>query len=260
MSSLSTPSFSNIVFALVLREMESIQAASRFSLVWALLEPILGLLLLSIIFMVAFPAPPIGESFALFYACGLLPIMFFQDVSQKAAVAVRFSRPLLGFACVSPRDLIVARLIVATAHQTIILFVVMCGLTAINGVIMLTDPATIGAAWVSLVFLSAGFGFLGCWLGSAFPVWPKIWAVLLRPLVLLSGVFFLIDEIATPYREWLLWNPLVHIIARLRGGIYGFYNADYASLGFVTATGLACLFVGLIGLTGSESSIIDEAR
>ena len=85
------------LFALVLRELEAGPLSGRRSLLWAIIEPVLSIFLLTLIFSIALPSPPLGDSFALFYATGLLPLVLFQDVSQKMVIALRFSRPLFGF-------------------------------------------------------------------------------------------------------------------------------------------------------------------
>ncbi len=243
--------------ALILREAESGGRIDRNTVIWAVLEPLIGITLLTVVFMIALPAPPLGTSFALFYASGLLPLTMFQDVTQKMTVSIRFSRPLLGFANIGFTDLIISRGTLALLTQTIVMTVMIGGLST-----FLRDPQIfrvlqLGAALLALAVLSLGFGVLGCWLSVEIPVWPRVWAALLRPLIIISGVFFLVDDIGDPYRDWALWNPLAHVISTFRAGIYPSYEGELASTRYVLGVGLSCMAIGLLGLKARRNQLAD---
>ena len=59
----SSPVSVRTQIALLLREVEVGQNSGTGSLTWAVIEPIIGICLLSVIFMIAFPAPPLGGQF-----------------------------------------------------------------------------------------------------------------------------------------------------------------------------------------------------
>ncbi len=56
------------VSALVLREMSTTYGRSAIGYLWAFIEPTAGLVLLTLVMSIIVVAPPIGTSFALFYA------------------------------------------------------------------------------------------------------------------------------------------------------------------------------------------------
>ena len=49
---------------------------------WALAEPLGGILLLSIAFSLALRTPPLGTSFMLFYATGVIPLYMFNTMAK----------------------------------------------------------------------------------------------------------------------------------------------------------------------------------
>ena len=51
--------------------------------VWAIAEPLGGILLLNIAFSLTLRHPPLGTNFALFYATGIIPFFLFTGVAQR---------------------------------------------------------------------------------------------------------------------------------------------------------------------------------
>ena len=58
------------IAALMMREMATTYGRSPGGYLWALVEPIGAVAILTLLFSLAFPAPPMGKSFGLFYATG----------------------------------------------------------------------------------------------------------------------------------------------------------------------------------------------
>ena len=81
------------VAALMLREMATTYGRSPGGYLWAILEPVVGILLLTAIFSIAFHTPPLGVNFPIFYATGLVPFTLYLTVSSKTSLALLFSSP-----------------------------------------------------------------------------------------------------------------------------------------------------------------------
>lgn len=92
--SVATP---RTIVALMLREMVTTYGRSPGGYIWAIVEPVAAIALLSFVFSIAFRSPPLGDNFPLFYASAYLPFMLFLDVNNKLATAIKFSRPLLAY-------------------------------------------------------------------------------------------------------------------------------------------------------------------
>ncbi|MEO0656736.1 MAG: sugar ABC transporter permease, partial [Pseudomonadota bacterium] len=63
------------IIALMLREMATSYGRSPGGYLWAVLEPAAGIAILTLIFSFAFIGPPIGTSFPMFYATGMVPFL-----------------------------------------------------------------------------------------------------------------------------------------------------------------------------------------
>lgn len=238
------------VVALMLREMSTSYGRSALGYVWAFAEPVGGILLLAVFFSLMLQAPALGVSFPLFYASGFVPFMMYLDVSQKLSVALRFSMPLLFYPRVTLLDALLARFFLNAAVQLSVAALVIGAITAFDSVDSSVDITALLQGATMALMLAAGVGTLNCYLLSAFPFWERVWAVLNRPLFLVSGIVFLPDEIALPYRDWLLWNPLVHVIGAFRSGLYVTYDADFVSTEYVLTVSAitGCIGMMLLGL------------
>lgn len=233
------------IMALMLREMATTYGRSPGGYLWAVLEPVAGIALLSVIFSVAFRSPAIGTNFPLFYATGVLPFMSFTTISNKLAQSLNFSRQLLAYPAVTYIDAILARFVLTLLTEMMVAFVVLGGILLIFDTRVIPDFPTILNALALAGALGLGVGTLNCYLTTRFPVWQQIWGVAMRPMFLISCVIFLYDSIPEPYRGWLWFNPVVHAVGLMRRGFYTTYDATYVSQVYVLAFAGLCLVAGL---------------
>lgn len=233
------------ILALMLREMSTSYGRSPGGYAWAVLEPVLGIALLTLVFSIGFRAPPVGTSFPLFYATGMVPYLFYGDLSGKVAQAILYSRQLLAYPSVSYADAILARFLVAALTQILVAYLIFAGILAVFDTRTRPDvaQAVLGLAMASA--LALGVGTLNCFLMTRFALWQRIWAIVNRPLFMLSCVFFTFDTIPEPYRSGLWFNPLVHVVGQMRAAFYPAYHGAYVSPTYVFALSLALMAAGL---------------
>lgn len=246
------------ISALILREMATTYGRSPGGYLWAVLEPVAGIALLSLVFSIGFHAPALGVSFPMFYATGMIPFVFFTDVTGKLAQAINFSRALLAYPSVTFLDAIIARFILNAATQVMVGYVVLAGLLVSFDTRTVLDPHAIMQSYAMLAILSFGVGTMNCFLMTQFQVWQRIWSVVMRPMFIVSCIFFLFETIPQPYRDYLWFNPLVHVIGTMRRGFYPTYDASYVSPAYVIGLGLALCVIGLLFLRRYHRALIDR--
>jgi capsular polysaccharide transport system permease protein len=246
------------VMALVLREMQTTYGRSPGGYLWAILEPVAGIMLLTLIFSTGFRAPPIGKDFAPFYASGMVPFYFFITISGRLADSLRFSRQLLAYPSVTYLDALVARFIVNGITQILVGYVVFTGILMIYDTQGALNLGRIVLGYVLMACLACGVGVLNCFLTMRFPVWQSIWSILTRPLFILSCIFFLFETIPEIYRDILWYNPLIHIIGLVRTGFYSSYDASYVSITYVMIVSGVSFLVGLLFLYRYHRDLLDN--
>ncbi len=244
--------------ALILREIITTYGRSPGGYVWAILEPAAGITLLTLVFSVGFRTPPLGTSFALFYAAGILPLMMYSDISTKLAQTIQFSRALLTYPRITFLDALIARLILNFLTQMMVHFIVLGFILIFLKPTTTLDYSKIGLAYALTVALAIGIGTLNSFLTLAYPIWNTAWAILNRPLFLISCVFFIFESVPQPYSDYLWFNPIVHIAGIMRDGFYPFYQPTYISIAYPLAIAALTTMAGLFLLYRYHRDILDK--
>lgn len=227
------------IVALMLREIGASNGRSALGYLWEVVEPVAFIMLLTFLFGLFLRAPPLGTSFPLFYASGLLPFLMFLEVTNRVAGAVRFSRPLLTYPGVTFLDAILARFLVAAVTKVVVFVVVLALLVLVLRVEPFFDVPRLVEGVAAVLLLALSIGTMNCLLMAFFPLYDRIWTLVTKPLLVVSAVLYMFDTVPLPYRDWLWWNPVVHLVGMVRGGIYPTYHGDYVSVAYL------CTLVGL---------------
>lgn len=246
------------VSALMLREMSTSYGRSPGGYIWAVLEPAGGIALMTAIFSAGFRTPPLGTSFALFYATGLLIFLMYADVGGKILQTINFSRALLEYPRVTFIDALLARFLLNVITQFMVHFVIMGGILILLAPDVTMDLGKIALAYAMVLALAFGIGTINSFLTLAYPVWQTIWVVLNRPIFLISALFFLPESVPQPYRDILWYNPLLHPIGAMRDGFYAYYEPTYVSSAYVFFISAITTLVGLFLLNRYHRDILDK--
>ncbi|WP_051201669.1 ABC transporter permease [Paracoccus aminophilus] len=247
-----------IISALMLREMTTTHGRSAGGYLWALVEPVLGIALLSTIFGLSVKNPGLGSNFPLFYASGFLPFVMFNDMSNKIAASIRFSKPFMAYPSVTFMDAMLARAILnALTHCTVILIVI-CGIFVIFQLPVQVRLGPVLESLLLLVMLAFGVGTLNCYLITAFPIWERAWNIITRPLFLVSGIFFTMEMMPQAGRDILWYNPIIHCIGLFRRGLYPTYEGAYISKTYVAGVSITLLFFGLLLLLRNYRTLMEN--
>lgn len=244
--------------ALILRELTTTYGRSPGGYIWAILEPAAGITLLTLVFSMGFRSPPLGTSFALFYAAGVLPLMMYTDISSKLAQTVQFSRALLTYPRVTFLDALIARFVLNVLTQMMVHFIVLGFILIFLRPTTTLDYSKIGQAYLLTLALAVGIGTLNSFLTLAYPVWQTAWSILNRPLFLISCVFFIFESVPQPYADYLWFNPIVHIAGLMRDGFYPFYQPTYVSIVYPLAIAALTTMAGLFLLNRYHRDILDK--
>ena len=232
--------------ALVLREMSTRYGRTPGGYLWAILEPLAAILVLSLGFSLVMRSPSLGTSFLLFYATGYIPFDLYNAVSRAISMALNFSKPLLRYPAVTWLDAIMARFILNSLTSIVVSILLLAGILLVIDSRTLLDLPNAVLAMALAMLLALGVGTLNCVLMGLFPLWNMIWTIVTRPLFLASGIFFLYDDLPQLAQEILWYNPLIHIIGVMRTAFYPSYTAAYINLPYVVFLSLILLAMGLV--------------
>lgn len=224
--------------------------------IWAVVQPAAGIGVMVAFFSAGFRSPPLGNNFALFYATGLLPFMAFMEVSGKIGQSLNYSRPFLAYPRITIMDAIIARFILNYLTQILVGYILIALILFFFETRTTLEMNRIALAYIMAGSLAFGIGVLNCFLMSQFRVWQQVWGIMMRPMFLISGIFFMYDSIPEPYRSYIWYNPLVHVAGEMRGAFYVSYEADYVSPGYVFSISLVTSAFGLLFLRRYHRDIL----
>lgn len=242
----------------MLREMSTTYGRSPGGYAWAILEPVAAITVLSIVFSMAFHAPVLGSNFPLFYATAYLPFMMFMDVTMKVATSIRFSKSLLSYPIVSIFDVIFSRLILNLLTHILVFIIVVVGISMIFDLSIEYQMLKLISAVLMTAALALGFGTLTCYLFTRFPVTERLWQVATRPLIIVSGLFFLFESVPANFKDIIWFNPLFHITGQMRASIYSSYEPQYVSTYYVFLLGLSLFVLGFLLLFRTSRDLLER--
>lgn len=234
------------VLALMLREMSTTYGRSPGGYIWAILEPLGAIMLMTVVFSLFTRAPPIGTNFILFYATGFLPFALYQDTSMSVGRCISYSRALLGYPTVTWMDALLARFVLNSLTTIMAGYLILTVIMLVfeTGAVIKIESILLSMTMAAL--LGLGVGSMNCVLSGLFPTWITIWSILNRPLFLISGIFLLYDDLPGWIRDIMWYNPLVHVIGVMRHGFYPMYAAAYVSYSYVFGIALTLTALGFL--------------
>jgi capsular polysaccharide transport system permease protein len=233
-----------VLVALVLRETRATFGTSHLGYAWAVLTPALGITLLVFLFSMIGRQPPYGHSLALFFATGLLTVEFFNRLSTSLMTGIEANRSLLTYPLVGEVDVLVARALLISMTYVLIMALFYGGLFAL-GMARLPNPEVFVSAFAATAFLGTAFGTFNAALVGVWDSWRHVERVLTRPLIFLSGVFYVPELLPRAIGEILWWNPVLHLVEWFRMAYYPTYPQGIFTPWYPLVWGTFFLLAGL---------------
>jgi len=232
--------------ALILREMATRFGTRPGGYLWAIVQPLSIILILAFAFSLLMRTPSLGTSFILFKATGILAFQMFQQNSNLIARSLLFSKALLQYPRIVWIDVILARFILNVMIGLITSWIILAGVFVFEDIGTMLDWSKILTAFALAALLALGIGTLNVYMFMRFPVMQNLWTILTAPLMIISGVIILYEDLPHIGQEYLWYNPLLHITGLMRDGFYPVYQPEYVSLTYVLLWALIPLVLGLL--------------
>jgi capsular polysaccharide transport system permease protein len=246
-----------VLIALMIREMITRYGRSAGGYIWAILEPLATIALLTLIFSQIARHPSLGTNYPLFFASGHLAYHIYMDISRAVSSSINGNRSLLRFPRITMLDVIISRFLL----QLLTSFVAFLAITVL--IIFIFDLQVqfnfvfifLSLFYAALVGL--GIGSLNCVLFAFIPTWERIFRIFNRPLFLLSGIFYIYEDLPVKAQNLIWYNPLIHITATMRRGFYAEYHAAFVSPIYVLTLGLGTLMLGILLLRVLRTRVLE---
>ncbi|MEW6765350.1 MAG: ABC transporter permease [Pseudomonadota bacterium] len=235
-----------VVSALMLRELKTRFGAHRLGAVWLFLEPAAHIVLLMLVFGFIRDRSLAGIEFSVFILTGLVPFFMFKSIALRIMDGLDSNRGLFAYRHVKPMDTFIARVLLEVLLYSTVFALLSLALLWLGVNVTLVEPLEFLLIMLLLAALGLGLGLILSVVGHALLEAKSIVRLAFMPLYFLSGIFFPLTIIPQPYRDWLLWNPLLHAIELIRGAFFVNYPVAHGiSTMYVLAVAVVLGFIGL---------------
>lgn len=260
MSDSGMPRFANlrVILALMLREMTTRYGKSAGGYFWAFAEPLGMIAILSVVFGFMLRSPSLGTVFPLFFATGHLTFGFYADMTSFSASAINTNKALLTYPRVTPMDAIIARCLLQFATLIVVAFLILAGLIIAYDVNTIYDFRSMIKAVLLNSLLGMGTGVMNAYIFSVIPTYRNVWKIITRPLFLISGIFFIMEDLPRAGQDVLWWNPIIHSTALMRKGFYPEYEATFVTELYPFTIGFVLLSLGLFLIHRNRTALVEE--
>ncbi|MBI0433048.1 ABC transporter permease [Roseomonas sp. KE0001] len=243
-----------VIGALFTREMLTRFGSGRAGYIWLFGEPMLLALMISSIHWARRESLPNGLPTFLFYALSYLPFMMFRTIVNRSANGIQANISLLFHRSISLTDVMVARsvleMMICAAVITIFITVAMVFFGEYPH-----QPAVFIAGLLMSALLGHGFGMLLAALQVFYEPVERIVHPFTYILMPISATFYMVDMMPSETREFLLWNPLVHVHELNRWAQFGDRTVPHYDIPYVLTWILALNILGLAGLRAARSRL-----
>lgn len=225
---------SEVVAALILREVRTRFGRNRLGYLWALIEPVVVTLTFYAVLIIANRGKPeAGMGLFAFIATGVLPFTLFTNTVTRVADAVASNKALLYYPQVRPFELVIARAALEAATFIAVFILVMAGDALVSRELAINEPLLVIAGMLAASALGTGLGLVFCALAQVSSLADRVRGPLLRPMFWISGIFFTAHSLPDNARDGMLANPMLHVTETVRAGWFSSYDAKYIDLGYV---------------------------
>ena len=233
--------------AIFLREALDRLFDMRAAWFWLLIEPALHIGFIATVYTVIRMRTIGGTDIAVWIIVGMLAFFLFRRTATQVMYAVDCNRSLFAYRQVKPFDTAIVRAGLEAFLTILISIIILTVATLLGRATIPDDPLLALVAAGGLWLFAIGYGLITSVLIELAHELEHILKLIMIPLYLASGVIFPLDHIPPPYRDVLMFNPIVHGLESVRMGFSSYYHAaPGVSLGYLYSFAVTSIFFGLL--------------
>lgn len=237
----------HVIYALILRETRTRFGQSHLGYLWALIEPMLWIATMAGMYALGGSTGKTGMTMVGFIGTGVIAYELFRNCQSRVMLAVSSNMPLLFYPQVQPVDMMVSRVLLEYATWFSVFTIILGGEALLRGDLAIDDPLLVIGGLLVAGALGGALGSVLCSLTAYSNSVERIAGAALRPLMFASGTFFAFEDTPQRLADYLVYNPVLHIVETVRDGWYASYTSTRTTLWYplVWTIGLAFLALAL---------------
>ena len=237
----------SVFLALLLRELRARVGGQWMGALWTLFEPLAHVMLLVALLGLMSNAALPGIEYPVFLATGLVPYFLFQNLAMRLMDGIESNRGLFSYRQVKPLDPLLSRAAVELLMNSAVYIFTLGILAWVGFHVLPAQPMEMLGVQALTALLGVGVGLLFAVLGHERPRVKTLLRMVFFPLYLATGVIFPVDLLPRETIEWLLWNPMLHLVEMSRHAFMPAYQpVDGVNALFPLQVTLGYLLLGLL--------------
>ena len=236
-----------VIGALVLRDAQTRYGQHKLGFIWLFLEPVLLVILFILWKVFIKDSSSAGMHDAYFITSGIVPFLLFRQLMQILANGISASRSLLAFPQVTTFDVLIATVLLEVAASLFVFGSLTAAISILDVPPRIDNPLMVLYGMLLLGLTGTGAGMV---FGSLSPIYPSIRTItnplLGRPLFFTSGIFFTAEMLPPEIREYLLWNPLLHMVEIIRSAFFIEFESRFIDWHYATLFAVSLFMLGLL--------------
>jgi len=234
------------VHALLLREIRSRFARNKLGYIWALIDPALQVLVFYLIFAVMGRHDFAGMSLLLFLTTGVLPFSFMQNTYTHSSSAIEANKPLLSHPNVKVFDAVFARVLLQFCTSIMVFGIFLVAIWSTGEQFRIANPIEVVYCLALLTIAGMGLGLSINAFTTVMQSLPMLFGQVMRIFFFSSGIFFTVTDLPGQIREYVLYNPFLHLIDIVRFNFNPRLALSEVNLTYPTLVIVTILFLGLV--------------
>ena len=240
--------FRRIIGAVLIQDMRSRFGQSHIGYLVAIAWPLSHIGVITLAYLLRVAVAPVGDSPTMFIGTGVVPYILCLYPARVLATVIPQNRQLLNIPLIQPFHLIFGRCILETLNAVIVLALFMSVVSLFDIDILPADTAEAAKAIGATVFLGIGLGVLNVVMCALVGQFFLIFFILVMvALYIFAGVYMPPTAMPENLREYMTYNPLLHLVEWLRSAYYTSYDAELINKSLILWVGGISLTLGLIG-------------
>jgi capsular polysaccharide transport system permease protein len=231
-----------VIWALLLREMQTRYGRENIGFLWIVGEPIMFCAGVAILWTLIRSAHEHGLPMTAFVVTGYVPLTMWRHCISRSLKAFESNGSLLFHRQVTPLDILYARVVLEVVGTLIAGTLVAFGAILVG---FMEPPKDIGLLYLGLgyhIFFCLGSALLIASLSERSDFLERIIGALMYLSLPWSGAFAMVSWVPERYQWILLLSPSVQDLEMIRGGEFGSGSHPIYDLSYATwSIGLMCL-------------------
>lgn len=177
---------------------------------------------------------------------GLVSYLMFSRTAAQVQGALNANKALFVYRQVKPVDTLLMRAALEGVMSVLIAIVIGIGGTFFGVELIPEEPLTVVIVFLGLWLMGLGYGLVTSVAAGLIPKVGIVLGIVSKVLHLSSGVILPLAHIPQPYRNWLLFNPVLHGIESARLAVSPTYVAmSGLDISYLYKCAAVAIFFGL---------------